>query len=228
MAGILTARSKGSVTGFGQGVIGQALKAPGFKEVSDLIGDVTRAAQYGVSFENIAKDIASWGADQAVARSIPAFITDLGKLIDTYERETGGEMLRRIQAKVPFLREKLPIKTDVTGRKIETEPTNILFGARVKTAVDNAVVKEIDRLNKVGQAPTLSDPTRYGKFRSLETKNKDKVRAEFNAEYSKQVKRLIATGSYKRMSDSAKKNQLNKIRKKVSDELKRKHLKVSK
>ena len=228
MAGILTARSRGSLMGFGQGVVSQALKAPGLKEMTSLIGDIARSTQYNASFENIAKDVASWGVDQAVARTIPAIFTDLGKLIDTYERETGGEMMRRIQAKIPLLREELPIKTDVTGREVRTEPTNILFGARVKTAVDNKVVDEIDRLNKEGQAPTLSDPTRYGKFRDLDSDTKDKVRQEFNKKYGEEIKKLVKSSSYKVKDDSGKKKMLNKVRKKVSEELKRKYLKSSK
>lgn len=221
MAGILTARAKQDLTGFLQGVSGQALKTPGVKEINSLIGDVTRAVQYGVSYKKIAEDVFNWGVEQTASRTIPAIITDFGKLIDKYERETGGEMARRIMAKIPVLREELPIKTDITGRKIETESTNILFGSRVKTAVDDAVVKEIDRLNKAGNAPTISDPTRYGYFRSLETEEKDKIRAKFNQEYGRMVREKIASSAYKRLDDSKKKKELNKIRKKISDDLKK-------
>ena len=221
MAGILTARAKQDLTGFLQGVSGQALKTPGVKEINSLIGDVTRAVQYGVSYKKIAEDVFNWGVEQTASRTIPAIITDFGKLIDKYERETGGEMARRVMAKIPVLREELPIKTDITGRKIETEPTNILFGSRVKTAVDDAVVKEIDRLNKAGNAPTISDPTRYGYFRSLETEEKDKIRAKFNQEYGRKAREKIASSAYKRLDDAQKKKELNKIRKKISDDLKK-------
>ena len=221
MAGILTARAKQDLTGFLQGVSGQALKTPGVKEINSLIGDVTRAVQYGVSYKKIAEDVFNWGVEQTASRTIPAIFTDFGKLIDKYERETGGEMVRRVMAKIPVLREELPIKTDITGRKIETETTNILFGSRVKTAVDDAVVKEIDRLNKAGNAPTISDPTRYGKFRSLETEEKDKIRAKFNQEYGRKAREKIASSAYKRLDDAQKKKELNKIRKKISDDLKK-------
>jgi hypothetical protein len=221
MAGILTARAKQDLTGFLQGVSGQALKTPGVKEINSLIGDVSRAVQYGVSYKKIAEDVFNWGVEQTASRTIPAIITDFGKLIDKYERETGGEMARRVMAKIPVLREELPIKTDITGRKIETEPTNILFGSRVKTAVDDAVVKEIDRLNKTGNAPTISDPTRYGKFRSLETEEKDKIRTKFNQEYGRKAREKIASSAYKRLDDAQKKKELNKIRKKISDDLKK-------
>ena len=221
MAGILTARAKQDLTGFLQGVSGQALKTPGVKEINSLIGDVTRAVQYGVSYKKIAEDVFNWGVEQTASRTIPAIFTDFGKLIDKYERETGGEMVRRVMAKIPVLREELPIKTDITGRKVETEPTNILFGSRVKTAVDDAVVKEIDRLNKTGNAPTISDPTRYGYFRSLETEEKDKIRAKFNQEYGRKAREKIASSAYKRLDDAQKKKELNKIRKKISDDLKK-------
>ena len=221
MAGILTARAKQDLTGFLQGVSGQALKTPGVKEINSLIGDVTRAVQYGVSYKKIAEDVFNWGVEQTASRTIPAIFTDFGKLIDKYERETGGEMVRRVMAKIPVLREELPIKTDITGRKIETETTNILFGSRVKTAVDDAVVKEIDRLNKAGNAPTISDPTRYGKFRSLETEEKDKIRTKFNQEYGRKAREKIASSAYKRLDDAQKKKELNKIRKKISDDLKK-------
>ena len=223
LAGILKARkSDNKVWEYLKGVVGQGMKVPGVKEIQALTGDISRAIEYKKTSDQVAKDVMEWAGEQAYSRAVPSFVSDVAKFIDTYERETGGEFSNRIKAKIPVLREELPIKTDISGRRVEGEGiTGILFGARVKTANESKIVKEISRLNKSGNAPTLSDPTRYGVFRELIPELKNKIRSEFNLEYGKRVSELISSSQYQKMDDSDKQKQLNKIRKDITGKLKK-------
>lgn len=230
MSGILMARQQediiSAVWKYTQGVSSQAAKIPGVREFVDLMGEYNKAQEYKSSFIDVLKNVGEWGAEQIYSRSVPAFINDFGKLADTYERETGGELSNRIISKIPFARERLPIKSDITGRQVKGEGlSGLFFGARVKTANDNRVVREFDKLNKAGEAPTMADPTKYGTFRDLPETKKNAVRSQFNREYGKRVKAFMASGRYTSLKPEDKKKQLNKIRKQITDELKKRYIK---
>lgn len=166
--------------------------------------------------------------DYVRARTIPSFVNDLAKSFDSVERETSGGTFDRLMSTIPGLRETLPEKYSTTSavpRKTEPALSTILFGARVKTANDNRVIYEIDRLYKSGNRVTITDVTRSGKLSELSENKQQKARKEFAHKYYDAVYKLISSRSYRRKDDEQKANTLNKARRKIIESLKRELIK---
>lgn len=206
---------------------------PGVKELASLTGWIDKAVAQPT--EKTLEDLWNGTTDQILARTVPAIVTDIAKIADPYERVSEDGVVGALAAKFPVAREALAAKADMSaGREKESEGalSVLLFGARVKTAADNAVAKEIRRLSDAGEVPQLSDVARS--FKGLTDKGKARVRLEFvkgfvnpwgnKVEgYSERVARLIGSEAYRTLSDGRKKEAINKIRQKVMKELKRKY-----
>ena len=229
IAGIMKARQReglfNSLFAYGQGTVEQLLKVPGFKEAAEVIGSIQEIGVYDKQPEEVWKEVFDWTTDQVYTRSVPAFVNDIGKFIDTYERETDNEMLKRIQSKIPLLREKLPAKTSIgTGGKVETEGWKaLLFGSRVSEDTNNRLVNEIEKLMEQGVMPSVSDPTRYGKLKGLPVDKKNQARAYFNTQYAREVKKVMSRPGYSRMKPEEKKKAFDKVRRELTDELKERY-----
>lgn len=228
LSAVLTSRYRkdNPLWGFAAGALSQAAKTPGVGEISDaikFIGDsVRRDARDNV--ENIGNIM----LDYVRARTIPSFVNDLAKSFDSVERETSGGTFDRLMSTIPGLRETLPEKYSTTSavpRKTEPALSTILFGARVKTANDNRVIYEIDRLYKSGNRVTITDVTRSGKLSELSENKQQKARKEFAHKYYDAVYKLISSRSYRRKDDEQKANALNKARRKIIESLKRELIK---
>lgn len=228
LSAVLTSRYRkdNPLWGFAAGALSQAAKTPGVGEISDaikFIGDsVRRDARDNV--ENIGNIM----LDYVRARTIPSFVNDLAKSFDSVERETSGGTFDRLMSTIPGLRETLPEKYSTTSavpRKTEPALSTILFGARVKTANDNRVIYEIDRLYKSGNRVTITDVTRSGKLSELSENKQQKARKEFAHKYYDAVYKLISSRSYRRKDDEQKANTLNKARRKIIESLKRELIK---
>lgn len=206
---------------------------PGVKELASLTGWIDKAVAQPT--EKTLEDLWNGTTDQILARTVPAIVSDIAKIADPYERVSEDGVVGALAAKFPVAREALAAKADMSaGREKESEGalSVLLFGARVKTAADNAVAKEIRRLSDAGEVPQLSDVARS--FKGLTDKGKARVRLEFvkgfvnpwgnKVEgYSERVARLIGSEAYRTLSDGRKKEAINKIRQKVMKELKRKY-----
>ena len=206
---------------------------PGVKELASLTGWIDKAVAQPT--EKTLEDLWNGTTDQILARTVPAIVTDIAKIADPFERVSEDGVVGALAAKFPVAREALAAKADMSaGREKESEGalSVLLFGARVKTAADNAVAKEIRRLSDAGEVPQLSDVARS--FKGLTDKGKARVRLEFvkgfvnpwgnKVEgYSERVARLIGSEAYRTLSDGRKKEAINKIRQKVMKELKRKY-----
>ena len=206
---------------------------PGVKELASLTGWIDKAVAQPT--EKTLEDLWNGTTDQILARTVPAIVTDIAKIADPFERVSEDGVVGALAAKFPVAREALAAKADMSaGREKESEGalSVLLFGARVKTAADNAVAKEIRRLSDAGEVPQLSDVARS--FKGLTDKGKARVRLEFVKGfvnpwgnkvdgYSERVARLIGSEAYRTLSDGRKKEAINKIRQKVMKELKRKY-----
>lgn len=229
LAGIMKARQRenlfNSLFAYGQGTVEQLLKVPGFREAADVIGSIQEIGAYDKKPEEVWKEVFDWTTDQAYTRTVPAFVNDIGKFLDTYERETDREMLKRIQSKIPFLREQLPAKTSIaTGGKVKSEGWKaLLFGSRVSEDNDNRLVNEVEKLMKQENMPSVSDPTRYGKLKDLPVDKKNQARAYFNAQYAREVKKIMSKSGYNRMKPEEKKKAFDKVRRELTEKLKERY-----
>lgn len=215
------------ITNFVKAGIGQGMKIPGIKEGLAIWDSLSRTAAYSTTPEKAFDMVSNALLDQVRARTIPAIVNDVAKVMDEYERDTSGSVLDKVQASIPLLREKLPQRYTISGKPLKTEgaASILFFGGRVKTAEDNKLVKEINKLSKKEEQPSISDVTRYGDLRLLSPEKKIKARRDFYKEYAKESKKLISSSSYKKLDAGDKKKALDKIRRNIVKDLKEKYAK---
>lgn len=228
LTAVLSARRREEAGWFGyaKGVASQLQKLPGLKEYSEAVDAVGRAVSN--TPEKTIKNLNNAMIDFIRARTIPSIVNDLAKSIDTYERETSAGTYDKAKASVPGIREELPLKYTTTSRtpkETEAALSILLFGARVKTAASNRVIYEIDRLYKKGAKPTITDVTRSGKLSELSEAKQQRVRKEFAKRYYDGVYTLIRTREYRAKDDEQRAAAINKVRRRIIDQLKKEYIK---
>lgn len=238
IAGILEAKKREGTyekaAAFAKSVLSQAGNIPGIKEASEIAGWLDKAQKQDTL--KTADDFANGIFDQLLSRSIPAIATDIAKIIDPKERVNERGSVGAAAAKIPLARENLSAKIDLsegTERKAESPLMTLLFGARVKTADQNAVAREIERLAAAGENVRLSDFTRAKEFRDLTAKGKAQARLDFARGFTvgglrvkgfaEQVEKLTASAVYSRKTDSQKAEVINDITANILKKLKRKY-----
>lgn len=238
IAGILEAKKREGTyekaAAFAKSVLSQAGNIPGIKEASEIAGWLDKAQKQDTL--KTADDFANGIFDQLLSRSIPAIATDIAKIIDPKERVNERGIVGAAAAKIPLARENLSAKVDLsegTERKAESPLMTLLFGARVKTADQNAVAREIERLAAAGENVRLSDFTRAKEFRDLTAKGKAQARLDLARGFTvgglrvkgfaEQVEKLTASAIYSRKTDSQKAEAINDITANILKKLKRKY-----
>lgn len=230
LVSILNARRgkdlKEKVFKYVQGAGFQALKLPVVGDLKKLLENTGRTLNQDV--DNNIKMLEDAAIDFVSSRSIPAIITDVAKITDDYERDTQNKAFNRLMSKIPVLREQLPAQYNYgTGKAVETQDalSTLFAGARVKEEISNSVINEIDRLadKNTETKITLSKVTKLGKLSTLNDSQKIAAEKEFAKQYSKEVKALISSYSYKNADDSKKVKMINKVRSKVVERLKRQY-----
>lgn len=176
------------------------------------------------------------------ARLIPGLIPDIAKAFDDVQRDTlqkkysvntpiGEINLDKFAAKIPFLREGLPKKTDALGRVMfEASPVeSLFFGARVKNARMDTITKEIYRLRDKGFSPNIKD------IRFMNSTNVDELREKVGdrkfyniaRKYGQDLEMVynkeIQKESYRKASNEEKKKMLDK----AGDDIYKKMLQVN-
>ena len=242
LVGIMYARKYGNglvstAQKYGQGVATQVTKFPSYKAVKDLFNDfqesVDKATDTTKTPEEQAKEtLGSLGVtavDFLSARAVPAIVYDIGKATDPYERKYDTkDPAERLQAKLPVVRNELPKKTDVLGKDVENEGvvSTFLFGARVKSASDDAVVEELVRLQSTGNLPSITDvektSTRVKNFKEqMEEKGTpekyEKTVQKFKDDFAKRLGTLTTSFTYKRADDEKKAKLISEAREDLLD-----------
>lgn len=200
------------------GVLKQASKLPGLELTADIWEKVDRM-KFNEFDENV-KEVGKSIVDFVNSRTIPAFLYDVAKMTDEYERQTSREnALTSVQTRIPGLRQGLPAKETVFGEKIQTESplSVILFGSRVKTNIQNEIVDEMVRLSETGNLPSITDSTETStRMKELKTqigdeKFKDAV-DYFRKEYTDDLEKTIGKSYYNKLSDEKKADKLSDIK----------------
>lgn len=213
----------GSVAGFVKGGGVQALSIPGFANVSEVWENIENTLRKEP--EKAYSDIAGDFVDGVYNRAVPMIVSDIARAVDDYEREakTTGE---RIQSKIPVFREDLPEKVSLTTGQPEEMGNaflDIVAGSRVKPQLINDVADEFKRLSDAGYGVQLTDVTQRGALSELEEEDKQSVREDFAKEYSRLVGNLIRGATYRRATDEEKSEMINKIRSKITKQLRNKY-----
>jgi hypothetical protein len=203
------------VRGAGAGV----LEIPGIAQIYDTAKYLKEVAQQGKSTGEVTTDAINGLIDFIRSRTIPGIISDIAKATDDYERQTNKSAISKSQASIPGLRENLPVKTTVFGKKIETESalSIFLFGSRAKTAEENGVINELIDLSNSGNLPSLSDveksSTRVKTFKEqVPVSQYNRAMSTFKTDFYQSTKNLIRTNEYRTADDETKAKMINDLK----------------
>jgi len=232
LVGFLYAKKYGkdlpsTVIKYYQGVGKQAAKIPGFTEFSNTIEALK--SQNIESNDNLTVYLARTGGnvfDFIKSRVIPAIAYDFAKATDQYERIVDkNNILQKLQnyipAETPLISDRgdLPAKTNIFGENIKTEGWSTIFaGARVKTAGDGKLLKELIRLESDDNLPALTDPAGTDNGKILKNQlGEDKFREAMIAfgKYFKQDLEALINDDYyiEAPDDEARKSLIEKVKK---------------
>jgi hypothetical protein len=219
---------------YGQGVVTQLTKVPGFSQMQDLVTTVGRMYEQkdaGASIGVMADEM----FNQVRTRIVPTFAGHLASATDVTQRETSYQRpegpaamlpvggLARTAALIPGLRQTLPPKiSQITGEQVATDNalTTLLLGNRMKTARDNEVISEINRLFKNNAAPSIANiENSYADVRDMRKqigeKNYAMAMAAYGQTYYKLSDTVMQLPGYQKLTDEKKADALNKNRKKA-------------
>lgn len=196
-----------AVAGLGQGLLGQSF-LQGFSGLSDAINNPQQSAK---SYLN-----------SQTASIVPGAVNDVANATDKYQRQANS-VPQAISNRIPGLREKSPVKTDVYGNKLEQngQGAGVLNPTRPSQNLTNPVIREVNRLHTVNpQDSTLQvTPTPVGRTVTIDKKNitlNDAQRSALQAAVGQETQskwgELIKTAEYKAMDDNQKAAALNNIK----------------
>lgn len=206
-----------------KGVLGQLGKIPGTNEIAQAIAYLKTSATQEKNLDDYRADIANYFVDFTRARTIPSIVSDVAQGIDDFQRKTDkNNKITGVEASIPTLREELPVKYNVFGQAMKSEPllSVLLFGARVKTANNDPVVNELSRLQDNGDLPPITDASSTSpRVKSVEARLGEekftKVFIQFGRDLHTQIQETMNTQDYKDAGDEDK----SKLIKKVKDDL---------
>jgi len=236
ITGILYANKYGerpeeAIYKYGQGAVNQVLQLPGIDIVRDVISGIDdQVPDGGATMGETANAISNTIIDQLSARLVPAFISDIAKAADNFERETDkNHPLSKLQARIPGLRQSLPIRENIFGESINAQPdwSVLLAGSRLKTANESDVIDELERLKSTGNLPSITDvektSSRVKAYKSQVTAEKyDQVIDSYQQRLLEGIEKLIRNNSYERADDEQKSKLINDLKTDILDtELKR-------
>lgn len=207
-----------------KGVGTQSLKIVGLNELNDIRQTIVDATKddggkktADEKFKEVGTSITVSAADFLSARVVPAFIYDVGKATDDYERKADyNSPTQKLTSKLPFTRENLPIRKDVFGDAVKTESalSTFFFGSSLKTDNNSPLISELVRLQGAGHLPAITDventSSRVKQFKAQVSAEKyDKMLKKYQTTFKSDIESLIKSGSYKRADDEKKSSMIN-------------------
>ena len=191
--------------------------APGISDMSDYF--TSNSYKKDQTLEEMTGEAGDYAISEISSRLIPSFISDYAKATDQYERKTSGAG-EALQAKFPGVREALPIKTNIFGEQIKTEPwwSVTFFGARFKSDKTNNIIKELQGVSSNNDKGINFTDWDKSSAKNL-TQFKEKVGPEkfkeakvaYGQELKKQLSDTFNKGSYQRLSDEEKLKVINSM-----------------
>lgn len=208
-----------------KGVGSQVKNLPGISDVYDYVKN--QSYKKNQTLDEMYSESGSYIVDQASARLIPSFLPDVAKSTDKYNRVSNNS-LTAVAAKVPGLRQTLPIKQNIFGEKSMAEPawSIIIFGARVKTDKENNIIKEINRVSIDNDKTIAFTDWDKSSSKTLAQFKEAKGESTFNSAkeaYGQTLKtrleELVSSSKYKNMSSEDKLKEITSLDTKVINEI---------
>lgn len=166
---------------------------------------------------------------------VPTAMGQLAKTTDKYERTTKStakgtlgkaldQTANQIKAKIPGLRQTLPIKTDIWGKEQKQEVSlplralnNFVNPATVKTVSTDPVDKELNKLYEVNKnsslLPDILNKTIQLNKQTYRLSNKEY--AEYTKEYGqtshKLIENLISSSEYRNLTQEQKETAISDV-----------------
>jgi hypothetical protein len=196
------AKGKSALWGYAQGLFWGASQFPGVKEIGEQIEKIDRA-RAREDFEGMAETMKINVADafkwMSVRTTTGFFNYDIMGLIN--------------ETRFDFQGRPIPKRGDSLW------PTVSMFfvGANVKPDTSNSITKEADRLLSKGKLPVLTEPTGEKVDKLTEEMGEEKYLERLNSlkqDYAKEIKRIIDTTWYKKLSPEDQKKEWDKVRRK--------------
>jgi hypothetical protein len=196
--------------------------------ISDII-DYAKGISYkkDQTLEEMTGETANYLSNQIYSRLVPSFLSDLAKATDEKERQaTKG--IESIKSRIPGLRQTLPEKKNIFGEAVTSEPawSDILFGSRIKTSNENAIIDEINRVSVAtdkGINFTNWDKSISKTLAQFKEKKGQEIferaKAEYGQKLKQKIERLIVRGDYKNLNDEEKLRNLNDLDSQVMKEI---------
>lgn len=200
---------------YGKGVLASALNIPGVSDIYDQVKST--AYQKNQSLEEMSGATVDYLTTNLYSRLVPSFLSDVAKAVDPNVRQ-GGQGFAGVKAKIPFVSKTLPVKTDIFGQPVKGESaiSDILFGARVKTDKETALVKEISRVSSANdKGISFTDWAKSSSKTLAQFKEKvggikfDEAKIKYGQELKKQLETTINKPAYKKLSDEDKLKVIN-------------------
>jgi len=222
-----------TIGGYLKGAASQITRIPFATSIAELYGSYKEATD--VEKQKFLPVMQKMFMDQVASRT-PGILSDIAKMTDTQIRDTSTGKFGKfgfnpdpIVAKIPWVANSLPEKRNIIGEDIKTEKmakedqfmlglfSTIAAGARIKTEQSSPEGKEIYRLHKSGNAPTITN-WRYPNGKAInalkDSVGKEKFREifidEFGPAYKSAVSELLQDDEYKEASDDEKKGMIDK------------------
>ncbi len=217
---IMNARKYGKTGGertfqYSKSVLASALNIPGVSDVYDAVK--SQAFKKNQNLEEMTGSTINYITSEIYSRLIPSILGDISKAVDTTVRQpTKG--IESIKSKIPFLSKTLPAKTNIFGEEVKQESplSTILFGARIKTDKENALIKEINTVsNNTDKGIAFTDWDKSSSKQLAQFKEKIGTQQYNKAKvmYGQKLKTLLSSEvgreSYKNLSDEDKLKVIN-------------------
>lgn len=195
---------------YGQGLRSSAENLPGIKDIMDY--GKSRAYNTSQTGAEAAAAASNSAESQLYSRLVPSIFSDIATATDSKQRET-SKGVNALKNKIPVLREQVPAKKDIFGKDVKGEPgaQTLLFGARVKTAKDTAITKEIGRLSQATDKPiNFTDWSKSSSQALMQFKQKvgdtefEKAQTKYGQNLEKRLSNIINNNKYKHLSDGDK------------------------
>lgn len=225
LVGFLYAKKYGknlpdAVVKYYRGVVRQSAKIPGFDATYNMIQALkeSRPAKEETVEKYLVRTAGS-AVDFVRARVIPGIVYDVAKATDQTERKINYDSpTDKLQSSIPLWRQSLPEKYNVFGESIKTEGWGtLLFGARVKTAADGPILKELVRMEEEGNLPSITDVSKRDSAIILKSQlgqeKFDEAIRKFGTYFKQDLTELINSSDYAQAeNDDERKKWIEEIK----------------